>query len=74
MLIGIREELVYEIQNLVETYNISYIDAILSYCEKNSLDEEYIGTIISKNSSLTAKVTIEAESLNFIEKTDRLPI
>jgi hypothetical protein len=74
MLFGIREEINYEIEKLVTNFNLSYIDAILCYCEKNGFDEEYIGSIIMKNQALMEKIALEAEGLNFLEKQDRLPI
>ena len=74
MLSGIREELGYEIEKLVKKYNLSYMDAVLCYCEKNELDEEYIGSIVNKNPLLREKIAEEAEDLNFLPKQDRLPV
>lgn len=74
MLLGIREEINYEIEKIVKKFSLSYMDAVLHYCEKNSLDEEYVGSIITKNSVLKEKIALEAEKLNFLQKTDRLPI
>lgn len=74
MLSGIREELAYEIESLVKEFNMSYIDATISYCEKNGFDEEYIGSILAKNTALKSYIEIEAENLNFLQKKDRLPL
>lgn len=74
MLVGIKDELIYEVEKLVKKHGLSYIDAILHYCEINNLDPEYIGSIVSKHPALKEKLTYEAEDLNFIEKEDRLPI
>lgn len=74
MLVGIKEEIAYTIEALVKEFDMSYIDALLSYCEKNGIDEEYVGTIVAKSPNLKYKIEMEAEKLNFIEKTDRLPI
>jgi len=74
MLVGLKDSLTYEIEQLVFDHNLSYMDAILFYCEKNNFDYEYIGSLVTKNEELKSKVAIEAESLNFLEKTDRLPI
>lgn len=74
MLTGIREEINYEIEKIVKNLQLSYLDAILYYCEINDFDEEFVGSIICKNPALKAKVAIEAEQLNFIPKIDRLPL
>jgi hypothetical protein len=67
MLVGIKDELIYEVEKLVKKHGLSYIDAILHYCEINNLDPEYIGSIVSKHPALKEKLTYEAEDLNFIE-------
>ena len=74
MLVGIREEINFEIEKMVKKHGLSYIDAVLHYCELNELDPEYLGSIISKNPALKEKLALEAEDLNFIQKTDRLPL
>jgi len=74
MLIGIKEELIYEIEKIVKNYKLSYLDATLAYCEKNDYDQEYIGSIINKVPKLKSKLEREAENLHFIKKADRLPI
>lgn len=73
MITGIKEELSYEIKKLTETYNMSFLEATLAYCEQNSHDESLIGSIISKNPFLFSKIEEEAEQLNFLQKKDRIP-
>ena len=53
---------------------ITYIDAILWYCEQNTIEVESIGRLISKN--LKEKIQVEATKANLIkvEKTGELPI
>ena len=63
-----------EIERLCRKENLEYIDAIVYYCEKNSLDVESIGKAISKNPLMKSKLTEEAEEHNYISKTKRLPI
>jgi hypothetical protein len=59
-----------EIENLVQ-YNqdMSYIDAIIHFCEKNSIDVESVPKLISK--PLKEKIKYEAMELNFLKKTSR---
>lgn len=51
---------------------MSYMDAILHYCEKNTIDPAEVGRYVSK--SLKEKITIEAQGLNLIEKGGKLPL
>ena len=53
---------------------ISYMDAIIWYCEQNQLEVESVGRLISK--SLKEKIQIEAMKANLIKipETGKLPI
>ena len=55
-----------------ENGDMSYMDAILHYCDENKIDPAEVGRYISK--SLKEKITIEAQGLNLIEKGGKLPI
>lgn len=70
----IKENLHKDVEELVSTKNCSYIDAVILYCEKNGLDVEHIGAIISNDKILSARIQLEAEELNMVEKTTRLPV
>ena len=59
-----------EIEDLVQVnVEMNYIDAIVHFCEKNSLDVESIPKLISK--PLKEKIKYEATELNFLKKTSR---
>ena len=59
-----------EIESLVLTNeDMNYIDAIVYFCEQNSIDVESIPKLISK--PLKEKIKYEAMELNFIKKTSR---
>tara|TARA_B100000900_G_C20023398_1_gene490865 strand:+ start:277 stop:495 length:219 start_codon:yes stop_codon:yes gene_type:complete len=61
------------IEDIVKTKRISYIDAIVLYCEKNSIDLSTTKSMINKN--LKEKIAFEAQGLNMLkEKTAKLPI
>jgi len=53
---------------------ISYMDAILWYCEENSIEVESVGRLISK--SLKEKIQLEASKANLIKipETGKLPV
>lgn len=61
---------VQEIEQIVK-YNsdMKYIDAIVYFCEQNSIDIESVPKLISK--PLKEKIKYEAMELNFLKKTSR---
>jgi len=62
------------IEDIVWMKDVSYIDATIIYCNENNLEFETVASAIRMNSNLKGKLQIEAESLNFIKKTSRLPV
>lgn len=63
-----------EIEKLVKDRKLQYIDAVIVWCESNGLEIEFAGDLIRKTPVLKAKIQVEAEDLNFMKKTARLPI
>ncbi len=64
-----------EIESLVkDNVSMNYIDAIIHFCEKNSIDVESVPKLISK--PLKEKIKCEAVELNFLKRSSRakLPI
>ena len=67
------KEFSLQIEKIVqERKGISYMDAILKYCEENELDPGTVAPMITK--TLKDKSTIEAQNLNYIPKTGQLPL
>lgn len=60
------------IDNIVIKHKISYIDAVVYYCEKNNVEIEAFAKIIKTNEMLKAKLQSEAEDLNFLPKSNTL--
>jgi len=59
-----------EIETLVHGQeNLSYIDAIVYFCEMNSIDIESVPKLIPK--PLKEKIKYEAMQLNFLKKSSR---
>lgn len=63
-----------EIENLVSEKRMEYIDAVVYFCEKNSIDIETAASLIKNNSKLKASIQEEAEQLNYLPKTQKLPL
>ena len=63
-----------EIESLVQTEGMSYIDGVVHFCEQNSIDLDSVPKLISK--PLKEKLKAEAMELNFLKRSSRakLPI
>jgi hypothetical protein len=48
---------------------ISYIEAVLTYCQENEIELETISKLISK--PLKERLRHEAETLNYMKKTSK---
>ena len=65
-------EFYIKIQELVVQTKLSYMDAVLHYCDQNGMEPETAAQLI--NGKLKAQIREEAEELNFLPKTAKLPI
>lgn len=64
----------FNIEKIAIEKSISYMDAIVFYCEETGFEIELAAKLVS--SSLKSKIKIEAETLNYLPKsnTSKLPI
>jgi len=61
------------IENTVKNKRMSYMDAIIEYCNNNGIDPSNAKGLINK--TLKEKIAFEAQGLNMLkEKTAKLPI
>jgi len=61
------------IEDLVEEKNdLTYMDAVVYYCEKNDIDTGTVSKLLTKN--LKAKIEVEARELNYLPRRGKLPI
>lgn len=68
------EKFIKEIERLVVDYKIDYMDAVVHFCEKNSIEIEAVASIIRSNLRIKSKLQDEAENLNFLPKRAKLPV
>ena len=62
-----------QIEKIVSQGNeVSYMDAILDYCEKHSMEPDAVAPLISK--PLKEKIEADARELNFLPRVATLPI
>jgi|TARA_B110000977_G_scaffold61565_1_gene83780 hypothetical protein len=61
-----------EINGIVDTTKMSYLDAIMYHADENGLESETVAGLI--NVKTKNKLREEAEALHFMPKTSKLPI
>ena len=66
------EEFFQEIEERVYKYDIGWLEAIMEYCEDTGLEPDRVSKLISPN--LKSKLELEAKSLNFLDKSSKLPV
>ena len=61
-----------EIENLVKTSNglITYVEAVVTYCQENEIEIETVAQIVKKSSILKEKIRTEAVTLRMVEADD----
>jgi hypothetical protein len=63
-----------EIEKLVAQKKMEYIDAVVLYCKENDIEIETAASLIKGSAKMKAKIQNEAEELNYIPKSRKLPI
>jgi hypothetical protein len=63
-----------EIEQLVIEKKIEYIEAVLLYCSTNDIEIETAASLIKGSAKMKAKIQLEAEELNYLPKSGKLPL
>jgi hypothetical protein len=63
-----------EVDQLAFEKRISFMDAVLLYCEATGMEIEIAGNLIKASAKMKAKIQDDAEALNYFPKTSKLPI
>ena len=68
------KEFSLKIENVVKEKKITYLDAVVWYCEQNDIDTGTVSNLISK--SLKEKIKLEATNLKMLKfpKCGQLPV
>lgn len=71
----VSSDYVREIEDIVTSTGADYIDAVVTWCNKNGVDVEHVASLIKKDAVLKSKLLANAENLNLMKtKSARLPI
>lgn len=63
-----------EIDKIVQDKKVNYIDAVIIFCEQKGMEVETAAALIKGSAKMKAKVQNDAEELNYLPKTRKLPI
>lgn len=63
-----------EIEKIVIDKKVNYIDAVIMFCEQQGMEVETAASLIKGSAKMKAKVQNDAEDLNYLPKTRKLPI
>jgi hypothetical protein len=60
------------IERLADQQNVHCVEAIVQYCEDTGIEIEVAATLIT--TKLKARIREEAQSINLLKKTSKLPL
>ena len=60
------------IEELVREKELSYMDAVLHYAQTSEIEPEAMAKML--NQAIKDKIEVEAQSLNMLKKTTKLPL
>ena len=60
------------IEEIVKEKELSYMDAVLHYAQTSEIEPEAMAKML--NQSIKDKIEVEAQDLNMLKKTAKLPI
>lgn len=61
-----------KVEEIVFATNYNYMEAIVHYCELTGMEIELASSLVNKD--LKAKIEVDAQELNMLPKSTRLPI
>lgn len=62
------------VEALVKEHDISYMDAVVHFCEKNNIEIETAAGIIKASTKMKKKIKGEATELNLMKKKRERPV
>lgn len=67
-------DFIVAIEKIVKEKRVDYFEAVIYYCERNNIEVETAAALVKQNGVLKAKIQVEAENLNMMKRSRRLPI
>ena len=69
----VSEEFLTEVRSIAASDGVSHMEAVIEVCTKRGIEIEVAASIIKMNPTIKALVQKDAEDLNYLPKTKRLP-
>lgn len=63
-----------EVRALRVEKRMDYIDAVIHWCELKGLEVELAASLVIADAAMLSSIEVEAENLNYLKKTARLPV
>jgi hypothetical protein len=63
-----------EIEAVVRLKKVTHLEAVLLYCEEKGIEIETAASIIKSSVKMKARIQDDAEELNMLPKSRKLPI
>lgn len=63
-----------EIEAVMSSKKVSFMDAVLIYCETTGIEVETAGSLIKSSAKLKARIQVDAEDLHYLPRSSKLPI
>ena len=75
-IIGSNTTFLSQIEDLVWSLDISYIEAVMEYCKRYNAEEEAVGNLVKKEPYILMKIENEAMNLRLLKEKQgaRLPL
>ena len=67
-------DFITEVERMVIEDELTYMDAIINWCEQRNIEIESMSSVIANNSVIKAKLQHEAENLHFLPKSIKVPL
>lgn len=63
-----------EIYMMIKEHDMDYIDAVVHWCDINKVDVEFAASLVRTDPNILHEIQLDAEALNYLKRTARLPI
>lgn len=63
-----------DIRSLCLDKQMEYIDAVVHWCDINNIEVELAAALVQKDPVMKSMIQTEAEDLNYLKKTAKLPV
>lgn len=63
-----------EIYTMIKEHDMDFIDAVVHWCDVNRVDVEFAASLVKTDPNILHEIQLDAEALNYLKRTARLPI